>query len=565
MERQADDEAQVRAGRLRSATRQTAKKNDGAPELQVGEMVDNFRVERLIGMGGMGAVYVAQDTKLGRDVALKVVQAEVLGSHDAVERFIYEAQTTAKLNHPHIVTIYAVGEHAGQPYVALELVEGSSLDEQLDDALPPLREAVSIALTITEAVAVAHEHGVLHRDLKPANIVLPPDGRLRVLDFGLAKRMVDVEGPRSQAFDGKVEPKVTYAGAGTPAYMAPEQWLGETSSRGTDVWAIGMILFELCTGRLPYEEDLSFDLAQEVCGAEPAPRLDDSADVPVALADVVARCLEKLPDDRPSAQEVTEELRAVLEQLDQAASTTSPRPHAGEERPERDPSLGDTEIAPARVDAVETTSPETQGLRAAGRWLWALPLLISVVVLWLGRDAWLSIAPPVTTASPAVSVARGPSVAPTASVVTPTASVVTPTPTALPSVSSVSSVAPRAPAAKLTGAPRSRENKALAKSAGLASAKPATLPPFRQKMAHDQMQNRARAARRNCKLPGAPGQISVSLRFMPSGNVGSVRTSPLSRAHAHPAVNCVAGHFGGISVPPFSGGVRAMTTSVSLR
>jgi serine/threonine protein kinase len=340
--------------------------------------------------------------------------------------------------------------------------------------------------------------------------------------------------------------------------MAPEQWVGETSSRGTDVWAIGMILFELCTGRLPYEEDLSFDLAQKVCGAEPAPRLDDSADVPVALADVVARCLEKLPDDRPSAQEVTEELRAVLEQLDQAASTTSPPPDAGEERPERDPSLRDTEMDPARANATESKPREIEGLRVARRWFWALPLLISVVVLWLGRDAWLSIAPPVTTASPVVSVARGASLAPTMSVVAPT-------PTALPSVSSVSSVAPPAPAPKLTRAPRSREKKALAKSAVLASAKPATLPPFRQKMAYDQMQNRARAARRNCKLPGAPGHISVSLRFMPSGNVGSVRTSPLSRAHAHPAVNCVAGHFGGISVPPFSGGVRAMTTVVSLR
>lgn len=558
VEDKAIDEAGEGAGRLRSATRKTALKADDGGELQPDDMVDHFRVKRLIGRGGMGAVYVAQDTKLGRDVALKVVQAEVLGSDDAVERFIYEAQTTAKLNHPHIVTIYAVGEHAGQPYVALELVEGSSLDEQLDGALPPLREAVSIALTITEAVAVAHEHGVLHRDLKPANVVVPPDGRLRVLDFGLAKRMVDIEGPRSQAFDGKVEPKVTYAGAGTPAYMAPEQWVGETSSRGTDVWAIGMVLFELCTGRLPYEQELSLELAQKVCGSEPAPRLDDSADVPVALADVVARCLEKLPDDRPSAQEVSEQLRAVLEQLDKAAPATAPGSDVGDERTDREPSLRDTEVDPARADAGKIEPRETEGSRAASRWLWALPLLISVLVLWLGRDAWLPVAAPMNTAPPVASVAPGASVEPAASVVTPP-------PTALPNASSDARAAPRSSTGKPTRASRPREKKAPAKSAALASAKPATLPPFMLKMAHKHMQKQARAAGRNCKLPGAPGHVTVYLQFVPSGHVGSVTTSPSSGVHAHPAVNCVAGHFGGISVPPFSGKPRALTIVVSLR
>ena len=155
--------------------------------------VGPFQVLRLLGRGGCGEVYLARDQRLGRKVALKVVHPELLGSEEAVERFVFEARATARFNHPHIVTIYEVGEHQGMPYVALEYLEGRSLRELLREERPTLKETARIALAITEALITAHAEGILHRDLKPENIFLPKDGRLRVLDFGLAKHMGTAE------------------------------------------------------------------------------------------------------------------------------------------------------------------------------------------------------------------------------------------------------------------------------------------------------------------------------------------------------------------------------------
>ena len=208
---------------------------------EAGELVDHFEVVELLGEGGMGAVYLAVDTKLGRRVALKVVQRSHLGSAKAVESFLYEARTTARFNHPHIVTVYAVGEHRGSPYVALEYLEGQTLQEILREGRLTLEPALRIGLAVAEALVEAHAHDVLHRDLKPANIVIPRDGRVRVLDFGLAKRL-DGEAPPSTRFLGFGPREYTWAGAGTPAYMAPEQWRAEETTVATDVWAMGVLL-----------------------------------------------------------------------------------------------------------------------------------------------------------------------------------------------------------------------------------------------------------------------------------------------------------------------------------
>jgi serine/threonine protein kinase len=150
-------------------------------------MVDHFKVAHLLGRGGMGEVYLARDMQLGRKVALKIVRPEMIGDAQAVERFLFEARVTARFSHPHIVTIYAVGAHEGNPYVALEYLEGRSLRERMQEGVLGSLEAVRIAKEIAEALVEAHRNGVLHRDLKPENVHLPRDGRLRVLDFGLAK------------------------------------------------------------------------------------------------------------------------------------------------------------------------------------------------------------------------------------------------------------------------------------------------------------------------------------------------------------------------------------------
>ena len=151
--------------------------------LEPNTTVDHFRVMRLLGRGGMGEVYLARDLQLGRKVALKVINPQLLGSSKAVSRFLFEARTTARFNHPHIVTVYAVGKVGDMPYVALEYLEGQDLRERIFEDRPSVPEALRITLAIAEAIAEAHGHGVLHRDLKPANVIIPHDGRVRVVDF----------------------------------------------------------------------------------------------------------------------------------------------------------------------------------------------------------------------------------------------------------------------------------------------------------------------------------------------------------------------------------------------
>ncbi|MEZ4447185.1 MAG: serine/threonine-protein kinase [Polyangiaceae bacterium] len=290
-----------------SETRSVAPRSRAAADL-TGEHIDHFEVLETIGEGGMGRVHLALDTKLGRKVALKLIHREALGSAQAVEGFLFEARTTARFNHPHIVTVYAVGEHDGSPYVALEHVPGETLKEVLRARALPLREVVRIALAVAEALKEAHAHGVLHRDLKPSNVILPPDGRARVVDFGLAKRLAGEGPPSTRAW---AERDYTWAGAGTPAYMAPEQWRGDETSPATDVWAFGALVFQLCAGRRPFDEPTMGEQEREVCSDHPAPRLRDFAEVPAALDDLVARCLAKSPASRPNAQELVDALVAL--------------------------------------------------------------------------------------------------------------------------------------------------------------------------------------------------------------------------------------------------------------
>ena len=157
------------------------------PVLRRGMLVDDFRVMRFIGAGGMGEVYLARDTKLGRKVALKVIRSRLLGASDTISQFMREAQTTAKFSHPNIVTVYAVGEHEGAPYIALEYLEGETLRERTNGKRLSLQESLRICAAAGEALVEAHRHGILHRDLKPSNVLIPRDGRVRVVDFGLAQ------------------------------------------------------------------------------------------------------------------------------------------------------------------------------------------------------------------------------------------------------------------------------------------------------------------------------------------------------------------------------------------
>jgi serine/threonine-protein kinase len=264
--------------------------------LSPGTRLGAYDIQSLLGVGGMGEVYCARDGTLGRLVALKTLPAGFTADADRLARFRREAQTLASLNHPHIAQIYGVDEAHGQPFLVLELVEGESLDRRIARGPVPLDASVAIARQIADALACAHDSGVVHRDLKPANIVVRNDGTVKVLDFGLAK----VVETAVASFAGD-NPTITSLAAvsaastivGTPAYMAPEQAQGLSVDKRADIWAFGVVMYEMVTGERPFTGSSAMQVLAGVVGREP-----DWQRVPARVRPALHRCLEKDPKRR---------------------------------------------------------------------------------------------------------------------------------------------------------------------------------------------------------------------------------------------------------------------------
>lgn len=277
-------------------------------ELPAGTLIDHFQVRGLIGSGGMGRVYAARDLRLGRRVALKVIRRELLGRQE-FGRFLEEARLTARFSHPHIVIVYAVGETQGRPYVALEYLEGESLRARLRQGPFAPREAVRAARAIAEALAEAHRHGIIHADLKPENVILARDGRLRVVDFGLARSIG--AGPAGQL-------------CGTPAYMAPELWRGEAPSPAIDVWALGLTVCEMLEGRRPLGDHGGVAIAYRPSQV-PLPEMLRTA----PIGGLLASCFELDPYARPSAASIAEQLGRWIDGGDDAVQALDAPPFRG--------------------------------------------------------------------------------------------------------------------------------------------------------------------------------------------------------------------------------------------
>ncbi len=266
-------------------------------QIKPGTVIHQYRFGEPIGAGGMGEVYRAQDTKLGREVAIKVLPAAVAQDPERLARFKREAQLLAALNHPNIAAIYGLEDSGDTLFLVLELVEGEDLAERLRRGRIPVDDALAIAKQVADAVAEAHDKGIVHRDLKPANVKLTPDGKVKVLDFGLAKAAAG-DASAVSGFDVGNSPTMTQAATmagiilGTAAYMSPEQARGKPVDRRTDVWAFGCVLFEMLTGAKAFEgDDVTETLAAIVRGEPDWARLP--ADLPPAVRVLIERCLVK--------------------------------------------------------------------------------------------------------------------------------------------------------------------------------------------------------------------------------------------------------------------------------
>ena len=269
----------------------------------IGLQIDHFRVLRQIGVGGMGRVLLARDTRLGRLVALKLIREDRLDA-DGVAALMAEARLTARVSHPNIVTIHHIGRWGKAPYLALEYVAGTSLRERLVSSPPAQREALRIGLAVARALEAAHAARIIHCDLKPENVLLPSDGRLRVVDFGIG-RVVETmtTAPR--------EPGQAHV-AGTPGYMAPEQWRGETPTEAVDVWALGMMLYEMLAGFRPFEGPTGDGRPMHMRVLDETNRIRPIAGIPNDLQALVAAMCARDPAVRPAAAGVARQLESML-------------------------------------------------------------------------------------------------------------------------------------------------------------------------------------------------------------------------------------------------------------
>jgi Tol biopolymer transport system component len=268
----------------------------------IGQTLSHFKITAKLGEGGMGAVYRAQDTKLGREVAIKVLPEGLIADADRVARFEREAKLLAALDHPHIAGIYEVGDEGAVHYLAMQLAEGETLAARISRGAIPLSEAVGLALQIAAALEEAHGRGIVHRDLKPANVMVDDKGRVKVLDFGLAKAFEASGGAVGNAgltHSPTLTAQMTAAGVilGTAAYMAPEQAKGGEADKRSDIWAFGVLLTEMLTGHPLFQEPTVSETLASVLKSEPdLDRLP--AGVPAALRRLLDRCLRKDPKER---------------------------------------------------------------------------------------------------------------------------------------------------------------------------------------------------------------------------------------------------------------------------
>jgi serine/threonine protein kinase/Tol biopolymer transport system component len=306
-----------------------------APQLFPGQSIGAYKILALLGRGGMGVVYRARDERLRRDVAIKVLPASFAHDADRLRRFEQEAHATSALNHPNILTIYDIGAHDGAPFIVAELLEGEELRAQLESGALPARKALEYAQQITQGLAAAHEKGIVHRDLKPENLFVTKDGRVKILDFGLAK----LHPPQPGVVDtgAPTQKRLTHPGVvmGTVGYMSPEQVRGQEADHRADIFSFGIILYEMLSGKRAFNGASVADVMSAILKEEPPELGETNAKISPALEKIMRRCLEKKPERRfQTASDLTFALEALTthsnsRQETPAVETVSATPHLG--------------------------------------------------------------------------------------------------------------------------------------------------------------------------------------------------------------------------------------------
>ncbi len=295
--------------------------------LTTGTRLGHYEIRSQLGAGGMGEVYLAQDMQLERTVALKILPGEVANDRQRMHRFVQEAKASAALNHPNIAHIYEIGESDGASFIAMEFIDGETLRQHLKQSQLTVPEILDISIQIASALAAAHEAGIVHRDVKPDNVMLRSDGLVKVLDFGLVKLTepqpaTDTEAPTKALVH-------TDAGTvmGTANYMSPEQARGQKVDARTDIWSLGVMLYELTTGRLPFSGATTTDVVASIVKTEPIPLTRFSTELPSKLEEIVAKALEKDREERyQTVKDLLVDMRRLRKRLEFEAELERSKP-----------------------------------------------------------------------------------------------------------------------------------------------------------------------------------------------------------------------------------------------
>ena len=295
--------------------------------IAAGTRFNHYEILAPLGAGGMGEVYRAKDTRLDREVAIKVLPADFATDADRLRRFEQEARATSALNHPNILTVYDIGTHEGQPYIVAELLEGEELRAQMEDGAIAPKKAIEYAQQIASGLAAAHAKGITHRDLKPENLFVTKDERVKILDFGLAK--LRPQPAISAGSEVQTQKKITDPGTvmGTVGYMSPEQVRGQDVDHRSDIFSFGLILYEMLSGQRPFTGESMADVMSAILKEEPPELSESNAKISPALDRIVRRCLEKKPERRFQS---ASDLGFALEALSTPSSSGANRTEAAQ-------------------------------------------------------------------------------------------------------------------------------------------------------------------------------------------------------------------------------------------